>query len=225
MKVTKDQKNKYMNLLSGHQLDIKYIVLRYRLPGHKLSVEEIISEINFKAAKHAETAIIKNLACLTKEGFSKLMFAICYNNIMRTAHGLSQRDFDNRHKIVPDKIVNHDNGETLLSLALKSLSSNLYEDSEQELNFESKRVNIVKWIEDYSDFLNENELNVFKQMRKGYSKKEISNNMGVSHQMISVHQKNLFEKIKSYIKLDFCTHSDESKIKTAFESINRLFSK
>lgn len=225
MKITKEQKNKYMKLLSEHQSDIKYIILRHRRPGHKLSVEEIISEINFRATKYAEKAITNNLACLTKEGFSKLMFAICYNNIMRTAYGLSQRDFDNRHKIIPDKVINQDNGETLLGVALKSLSSSSYESSEQDLNFESKKANVVKWIEDYSDFLNQNELNVFKQMRKGFSKKEISKNMGVTHQMISVHQKTLFEKIKSYIKLDFCIHSDALKIKSSSESINRLFSK
>lgn len=225
MTVTEEQKKTYMNLLLEHQLDIKYIVLRYRGKGHKLSVEEIISEINFRAAMHVEKAIIKNTACLTKEGFSKLMFAICYNNIMRTAYGLSQREFGNRHKIVPDKIINQNSGETLVNLALKSLSLGLHETSEQDSNLKSKRSNIIKWIEDYSDFLTENELIVFKQMRKGYAKKEIAKNMRISHQMISIYQKSLFEKIKTNIKADFFGHSDELKIKTAQKSISRLFSK
>lgn len=225
MSVTEEQKKTYMNLLLEHQPDIKYIILRYRGQGHKLSVEEIISEINFRAAMHAEKAILKNTACLTKEGFGKLMFAICYNNIMRTAYGVSQREFDNRHKIVPDKIINQESGETLVNLALESLSSNLHEDSEQDLNSKSKRLNVLKWIEDYSDFLTDNELIVFKQMRKGYAKKEIAKNMNISHQMISIYQKSLFEKIRINVKTNFCGYSDGKKINIAQKSINRLFSK
>jgi DNA-binding NarL/FixJ family response regulator len=57
------------------------------------------------------------------------------------------------------------------------------------------------------------------------SKKEIAQNMKVSHQMISLYEQSIFEKIQSNIKTNFCIYSESKKIKSSQDSINRLFSK
>lgn len=224
MPASKDKIKKYMDFLAKNQLDILYIVASHRKFGHSLSVEEISAEVNFRMTKYAGNFISKNEECLTKNGFKKILYRVCDNCTKWTFNGVSARDRAGRQKKVETSELNK-NGDTTLSLNLNTTAIEQFENEEAEADASIKSSNIIKWIENYSDFLTDNELNVFKDLRKGVSKKNIAKNMRVSHQMISLYEQSIFEKIQSNIKTSFCIYSEPKKIKSSQDSINRLFSK
>lgn len=77
MKIKPEQIELYNDLLLSMQDDIKYIILKYRRNTHFLSVEEIVAEVNYGLIKYRDSAIKKSKECLTKVGFSKLLYASC----------------------------------------------------------------------------------------------------------------------------------------------------
>jgi DNA-binding CsgD family transcriptional regulator len=224
MSTNKYKIKKYMNLLAENQPDIRYIIASSRRSKHRLSVEEISSEVNLRMAKSAERFISNNQECLTKDGFKKILCRVCNNCVRWTCYGVSYRDRAEYGKKVDNSQINED-GDSILSLVLNTSSFQNFKDSKIAEKSALKISNLLKWIEDYSDFLTNNELSVFKNLRKGVSKKEIAQNMKVSHQMISLYEQSIFEKIQSNIKASFCIYSESKKIKSSQDSINRLFCK
>ena len=224
MLVSKDKIKKYMDLLVDNQLDIKYIVGSHRRYRHSLSVEEISSEVNLRMIRSAERFIAGSEECLTINGFKKILCRVCDNCVRWTCDGVTLKDRIGRQKKVENREINK-NGDTILSLNLEAATVEEFENTETEVKAELKSSNIIEWIENYSDFLTDNELTVFKHLRKGVAKGCIAKKMKVSHQMISLYEQTLFEKIQSNVKTNFCIYSESKKIKSSQDSINRLFSK
>jgi len=224
MIVSKDKIKKYMNLLVENQPDIRYIVASFRKSMHSLSVEEICSEINLRMVRSAERFIGDNEECLSENGFKKILYRVCDNCVRWTCNGVSLKDRIEREKRVDNSQIN-ENGDTILTLTLNTATIRDFENSQVEAKKSFKTSNILEWIENYSDFLTDNELIVFKNLRKGVAKKYIAKKMKVSHQMISLYEQTLFEKIKSNVKTNFCIYSESKKTKSSQDSINRLFSK
>ena len=220
MKIKPEQIELYNDLLLSMQDDIKYIILKYRRDAHFFSVEEIVAEVNYGLIRYRDSAIKKSKECLTKVGFSKLLYASCLNRIRWTCKGVTKRDaryFDNK---APNRIVN-ENGDTLFDFLcnLKGEEDELF----KEIGSSDKYKNIIKWIYDYSDFLTEKEVLVLKEKMKGLTFDQIGKNQGISHQAVSSSFESMREKVNSYIKANLNSHSPDIAVKKARKSMDRLF--
>lgn len=221
MSLKEEDVQTYNDLLSFFQSDILYFISSIRRPGHVLSVEEIRGEVNYRLIRYRETSIKKNGESLTKDGFAKLFCGTCKNVVRWTCQGVKPRDvkyFQNKRS---NDIVNQ-NGDTFFDF----ICSITGEPDENLFEFErcDRMKNIKTWIEEYSDFLTERELLVFKGMSKGLGVNEIGAELGVTHQAVTCLWQTLQEKIKSNIRVELNSYSDTDIIKKATSSINRLFS-
>jgi len=220
MSVKEEDIETYNNLLSSFQSDILYFVSSLRRPGHVLSAEEIRAEVNYRLIRYRETSIKKNGESLTKSGFAKLFCGTCKNVVRWTCQGVKPRDIKYFRNKRPNDVVNQ-NGDTFFDF----ICSITGESNENFLEFEKcdRMENIKIWIEEYSDFLTERELLVFKGMSKGLGVNEIGVELGVTHQAVTCLWQTLQEKIKSNIRAELNSRSDADIIKKATSSINRLF--
>jgi len=202
------------------QNDIKYIILKYRRDAHFLSVEEIVAEVNYGLIKYRDSAIKKSKECLTKVGFSKLLYASCLNRIRWTCKGVSGRDVKYFNNKAPNRIVN-DGGDTFFDFLCNSKGEE--DELFKEIESSDKYKNIIKWIYDYSDFLTEKELLVLKERMKGLTLDQIGKNQGLTHQAISCSFESMREKVNSYIKANLNLHYPDVAVKKARKSMDRLF--
>lgn len=221
MTVKEEDVQIYNGLLSDFQSDLLYFVASLRRPGHALSAEEIRAEINYRLIRYRETSIKKSREALTKEGFAKLSCGTAKNVVRWTHQGVKFRDIKYTLKRRPNFIVNK-NGDTFFDF----ICSITGESDENIFEFEKcdRMKNVKTWIEEYSDFLTERELLVFKSMAKGLGVNDIGLQLGVTHQAVSCLWQSLQEKIKSNIRVELSSGSDMTFIKNATNSINRLFS-
>lgn len=220
MKIKPEQIELYNDLLLSMQDDIKYIILKYRRDAHFLSVEEIVAEVNYGLIKYRDSAIKKSKECLTKVGFSKLLYASCLNRIRWTCKGVSGRDVKYFNNKAPNRIVN-ENGDTLFDFLCNSKGEE--DELFKEIESSDKYKNIIKWIYDYSDFLTEKELLVLKERMKGLTLDQIGKNQGLTHQAISCSFESMREKVNSYIKANLNLHYPDVAVKKARKSMDRLF--
>ena len=210
----------YNNLLSSMQKDIIYIIAKYRRSMHRLSIEEIAAEVNYSLIMYRDSAIIKYEECLTKDGFGKMLYAACRNKIRWTSMGAAGTDVRYFNNVSENYIVN-ENGDTLFDAVCNSIGEE--DDYFKLMESPDKVKNIIKWIEDYSDFLKPNELQAFKSYKKGHTIIDIGKEMGTRHQTISNLLKNVHDKINSNIKVDLKCNSDSSTIRKARKSIKKIF--
>ena len=220
MTASKKDIERYNELLSKFQSDILYFIASLRRPGHALSVEEILAEVNYRLIRYSNTAITKNGEALTDEGFSKLFCGTCKNVVRWTAKGATFSDI----KYIRDKAANqtvNDSGDSFFESICRKKGEN------HEILIHSEKCDRVKniniWIEEYSDFLTERELATFKSLSKGDGVQEIGEQLGVTHQAVSCLYKTLEQKIKANIKSELNSSSDATLIKRARKSINRIF--
>lgn len=221
MAVKKEDIQTYNSLLSDLQPDILYFVVSLRRPGHALSVEEILAEVNYRLIKYRESFIQKDRESLTKDGFSRLFCGTSKNVVRWTSLGVKPRDAKYFTKKRQNFIVN-ENGDTFFDFVCSITGES--DETPSELEVSERIKNIKAWIEEYTDFLTERELLVFKGMAKGSGVKKIGEELGVTHQAVTCLWQTLQEKIKSNIKTGLNSYSETIFIKKATFSINRLFS-
>ena len=221
MVISLKQIESYNDLLSSMQKDIIYIIAKYRRPAHCLSIEEIAAEVNYSLIRYRDAAIRKSKECLTKDGFGKMLYAACRNKIRWTSMGAAGTDIRYFKNVSPNSIVN-ESGDTLFEFLCNSTGES--DDYFKEIESSDNIKNLIKWIEEYSDFLKPNELKAFKMSKKGLTVVEIGQNMKTTHQTVCNLLKNVHEKIKSNIKTKLNHSSDAETIRKARKSINTIFS-
>ena len=209
--------------LSNHQSDFVKIVNKYRASYHPLSVEDIISEINLGLLKKKEYLINGEKALSNYVDFQKVAYAYARNYIAWTADGVTNKDkkYLNNRK---DGIVNdEDDGEMSL---FDFICQTLGEDDKffKELDRSEKFQNIFKWIFEYSHFLNPHQKNILQLILEGHQFNKIAELTNVTHQAISAMAIEIFDNIKSHIKVDVRDSNSDSKIiSEGHASINHLF--
>jgi len=215
----------YDQLLVDFQPDLRYIVRRYRKNFHALSEEEIISEVNRRLVLYKDNYISNDDDCLNKKGFSKFVYACAKNCVFWTGKGVSKRDQKRNQcttlfSFVEEKVLNHD---TQSFFEKQVFNAAKEEDFLNEICPPDKIENIVKWIIEYSDFLDERESLIFKQLISGKTHQEIANSNGFTRQMVSLIVVTIFEKVKNNVKVKINTDSSLIKIKKGFKAVNHLF--
>lgn len=224
MKVSKEDIDIYTNLVIEFQPDLIYIIRRFRRNFHILSEKEILSEVNRRLILHKSKYISRNRDCLTKKGFSKFAYACAKNAVFWTMKGYSTRDTSYRKMMVSCSFDNNSSEESADSAWNHKVVNLAKEESHVDLLDKPEKVNvIIKWIQEYSDFLTEKEMLVFNDYISGKPQRETAITINETRQSVASIQKTVSEKIKSHIKTKINKDNFSTKIKKGYESINHLF--
>lgn len=211
----------YNSLLRDSQLDMRRYIASLRKGKHSLSIDEILAEVNYRLLKYRSSAL-KNRECLTRNGFAKLFCGTCKNVVRWTAYGVSMRDIKYNNKKINNDAINK-KGESVFDIACESMGT---EDGfHEKLNRANKTKNIQIWIEEYSDFLTEKELLVFKGMSRGLGVKKLGEQLGITHQAVTWLWQSLEAKVKCHVRTDLNSSSELSDFNNSIKSIKRLFDK
>ena len=212
--------------LSDYQKDFLKIATKYRLAKHPLSIEEIISEINIGILKKKESLIYGDGSIMDSETtFKKVAYAYARNFISWTADGVSLKDKKYLTLRNDGVISTEEDGDISL---FDYISQTIGEEDSffQKLNESKKYKNIIKWILEYSEFLSPHQKNLFELIIAGKKFNFIADLTGVTHQAISAAAIDIFDSIKSHIKIDLLNDADDGlKIKEGYSAVNYLFSK
>jgi predicted DNA-binding protein YlxM (UPF0122 family) len=212
-----DNIEKNTQWLSEYQDDLIKIVSKYRRPQHVQSVEEIISDIN----NHMLSKLI-DMQFDNQVEFKKFTYRTAINFVKWNAKGSTNKDKKYyQHRV--DVLVKSEDPdiETAFDLAVITLGQ---DDPEFEaMNKSTKFENIKKWIFEYSNFLSSNQKTILPYVLKGRKLSDIADAIGVTHQAVSFMVIEIFERIKSNIKIKY---TDEDEILSiGNRSVKFLFGK
>ena len=225
MSILETDLDSYDQLLADFQPDLRFIVRKYRKNFHALSEEEIVSEVNRRLILYKDKYIFQDDACLHKDGFVRFAYACAKNAVFWTAKGASKKEIKRNQcttlfSFVEEKTLDHN----VQSFFEKQVFNTAQEDSFLESLYPSNKINnIIKWVTEYSDFLDERESVIFKQLILGKTHQQISESVGFTRQMVSLIVINIFQKIKDNVKVKINTDSSLVKIKKGLKAVNHLF--
>lgn len=224
MNATKEATSLYNKLLSDFQLSLRYITRRFRMRFHALSEEEVTSEVNRRLLEYRSKYIVQGEEFLTKEAFNKFAYACTKNTIKWTANGITDRDRRNRKTVFNCSFLNTDSRDAPeSSWEAKVLNLSKEESFIEEIDQPDQVKSILKWIQDYSDFLTEKEMIVFNDYISGKPQRETALILNETRQSVTSIQKTVKEKVRSHIKVKMNQDNSLDRIKKGYESINHLF--
>ena len=212
-----DKKKQNTEWLTDHQPDLIKIVGKHIKPNHKLSVEEIVSEIN----NHFLTKLIdKDFENQTE--FHKFIYRVARNFIVWTAKGSKRKDVEYNSKKVDYTLEDREDGQiTAFEHACNTLGTE--DPNFAKLDVSDQYQNILKWLLDYSEILTPRQKNILPFVFQGRTLDELGNALGVSHQAISQSIIDMHERIKSHIKININEDFDKTVLIEGNRSINYLF--
>ena len=224
MNAVKEATFLYNKLLSDFQLSLRYITRRFRMRFHALSEEEVASEVNKRLLEYRSKYIVQGEEFLTKEAFNKFAYACAKNTIKWTANGITDRDRRNRKTVFNCSFLSVDSRDAPESLwEAKVLNLSKEESFLEEIDQPDQVKSILKWIQDYSDFLTEKEMIVFNDYISGKPQRETALILNETRQSVTSIQKTVKDKVRSHIKVKMNQDNSLDRIKKGYESINHLF--
>lgn len=213
-----ENKDQNMKWLSDYQGDMIKIVGKHRKAHHKLSLEEIISDVN----NYFINSLIDKVFP-TEVDFQKFTYMLCRNFVKWTAkggHSYKEKKYQDKKN---DYTVETDEGsKTIFDYVCQTIGDE--DPNFAKLNISDKHENIIKWLLDYSDILTPRQKNIFPFILQGKTIDELGEALGVSHQAVSHSICNIYERIKSYIKISINEDCDEEVLTQGNKAINYLFS-
>ena len=218
------KENLFNEWLSEYQSDFAKIVGKYRLDRHPLSAEEIISEINIGILKKKDSLIYGESSVMDCQStFKKVAYAFARNFVSWTADGVSLKDKKYLTLRKDGVVSTEDEGEiSLFEYVSQTIGSE--DPFFQKFNTSKKFSNIMKWILLYSEFLNPHQKNLLELVVSGHKFNVIADLTNVTHQAISAAMIDIFDAIKSHVKIDLLGDgNDGQKIKEGHESVRYLF--
>lgn len=214
-----ENRDQNLQWLSNYQDSMIKIIGKHRKPHHKLSVEEIISEVNNYFINKLSDKVFEN-----ETEFKKFLYANCRNFIKWTSKGGLSSKAKKYYEIKDDSLIKSDEGnKTIFDYMCQTIGAE--DPNFAKLNHSDKHNNIIKWLLDYSDILTPRQKNIFPFVLQGKTLDELGEALGVSHQAISHSILDIYDRIKSYIKIDINEDFDKEFLIEGNKSINYLFSK
>lgn len=212
-----NNKEQVLHWLGEHQPDLIKIVGKHIKPHHKLSVEEVVSEIN----NYFLTKLIdKNFE--NKTEFHKFIYRVARNFIAWTAKGSKRKDVDYNSKKVDYTLEDGEGGQmTAFEHVCNTLGA---EDANfAKLDISDQYQNILKWLLDYSEILTPRQKNLLPFVLQGKNLDDLAKALKVTHQAISHSILDMNERIKSHIKININEDCDKTVLIEGNKSINYLF--
>ena len=211
------------DLLTNFQEDLRRIIGKFRGVNHKLSKDEMLSEANLHLIKNKDNIInYKNedqeISEFTEVGFKKAAYSYTRNLIgwsqsRQLKNSYVRRRVDYTHKTEDGELS-----------TFEVLCQTLPTDEEySEFDSNEKFKYIIKFLTEYTQSLTPNELEIFKQLKKGKNQYTIAQESGVTHQAVSIAVIKLIEKIKNLLKFDYKSDNSSEKITKGNEAMSSLF--
>lgn len=212
-------KEKIVEWLIEYQDDLVKIIGKHRYDKHEMSVDEILSEVNTYVVSKPDKLIQQGVK--DQASFKKTCYTFARNIIKWTAKGKSVKDQKYKNQKVDYVIEDEDGSKT----AFEYICSTIGEEDPDfaKLDVSQKHSNIVKWILDYSWFLNSRQKNILPYVMQGKTMDEIAEPLNITHQAVSHLMRDAFEKIKNHVKVDLDSDDDATIIHNGRDSINFLF--
>lgn len=218
-----NNKEQVLQWLGTSQIDLLKIVGKHRRAGHKLSTEEIVSEINNYFIHHIDNILIKYPRIKDKKAFNPFLYKMARNFISWTiegGHSLKDKKYT-RFKADYTVIDNEDGEKTAFEHICDTVGD---QDPEFiKLNKSEKYENILKWLIDYSDVLTPRQKNLLPFVLQGKTLEDLAQALGVTHQAISHSILDMHDRIKSYLKININEDCDQAVLIEGNKSINYLF--
>jgi DNA-binding NarL/FixJ family response regulator len=209
--------------LIDFQPDLKRIIGKHRFDNHQLGEDEVLSEINVYLLKKKDNIIDyrdeeRDITEFTHIGFKKAAFSYARNLIKWTHMRKVKSPFVRRRA---DGIHTTDQGQmTTFEMMCETLGE---EDDGFEFDSSAKSKYVVKLLTEYSNLLTPNESKIIELMEKGKNQYTIGEELGVTHQAVSIAVIKLVRKIRSHLKFDYKTDSSSHKVTKGRNSIKSLF--
>jgi len=214
--------SKFLSWLSDSQEDLLEVVVKNRKPHHKLSIEEIVSEINNYIIVKLEDLLEKNPDIDNEKDFKRFLQKVSVNFVKWTSQGGHSHKDQRYTKSKVDYTIKSDDGD---QTAFEFICSQVGEEDPyfKSLNNSDKYDNLRKWILEYNHFLSDRQKNILFYILKGKSLDTIASGLGVTHQAVSALSLAAFDSIKQHIKLDTSNIDEFELLKEGNKAIQYLF--
>jgi len=213
-------KNKFDEWLISYQEDFSRIIGKHRYTNHALDSDDLLSEINLAIVKDKEKILSSDID--SQEDIGKLMYTYARNHIKWKSDGTTSRDKKYISK-KQDSTHTNSEGSTITLFELMCDVKGEEDESQSKLNKSDKAENIIKYIKNYSHFLNPHQKNVLDLLIMGKNFPQMAELLGVSHQAVQCVCSDIVEKIKSYIKIEISSEDESKLLSKGHESIKYLF--
>lgn len=181
--------------LVNYQEDLRRIIQKYRNKSGGLSVEDIVSTINFQLIKTKDKFFEKFGYEFKKSDFGRWAYAFARNN----CEWDESRDFHKRKHLKDGTFYTEEGEKTLFDIVCDSQGEENEELEEFDANGKIKA--IEKLVNKYSYVLTENEKEVFELLLKGYTEERLSDKFKVTRQAINVTKQRIYAKLQSSYNL------------------------
>ena len=181
--------------LTDYQLDLKRIIGKHRYQHHHLDEVELLSDINLSLIKKKEDILTQLGEGFCRTEFNKIAYNYARNGIKWTHGRLSRISYYSKRS---NGVAQTDDGpKTTFEIAMET--AGYEEEGFESFDGNDKYKYIIKLIKDYSYILTPSEHRVFLLLEKGLKQEEMSEELGVTRQAVSICTIEMFAKIRSYL--------------------------
>lgn len=218
-----NHKEQVLCWLGDYQPDLLKIVGKHKKSHHKLSVEEIVSELNNYFINKVDNILENHPEIKDEKVFKYFLYKMARNFISWTSGGGHSSKYKKYIRLKVDYTVTDDeDGE---KTAFEHICDTLGEQDPEfvKLNQSEKYENILKWLIDYSDVLTPRQKNLLPFVLQGKTLDDLGKALKVTHQAISHSILDMHDRIKSYLKININEDCDKTVLIEGNKSINYLF--
>ena len=225
-KFIEDNLDSFHNFLSNFQEDITKLVGKFRRSYHLMSVEDIISEINFDLVKKSDVFLrhcFEDDTCseeLTFNIFQKYAVTFIKNKVKWTHYAPKLQKYNDRKQ--DSWYFTEDGVKTTFDIATEN--KGVVDDNFENFDKYDNLKNFFHIIDKYSELLTPQEREIIPFLSMGWTHERIAQNFGVTHQAIQQRIANVKEKIRSRFDIQSVISEDVSGISKGINAIESIFS-
>ena len=210
----------FNDYLSRYQEDINRIVGKFRYPSHLLSHDELVSEANLSLIKKRDEILSNFEGPFDFTAFKKLAYAFTKNIIGWTYYRLANHSYHARR--VNLEHTTEEGVKTTFEWAVETLGEE--EPFYEEFDRASKCEYLCKMLKEYAGIFTDGEVKIFALLEKGLSRKVIAEELGITHQAVSLRCINLFEKISHHFNVGVLEDNSYAEVGEGHQAIKDFFS-
>tara|TARA_Y100001963_G_scaffold56242_1_gene78649 strand:- start:5035 stop:5784 length:750 start_codon:yes stop_codon:yes gene_type:complete len=186
---------RFEDSLVNYQEDLRRIIHKHRNKSSSLSVEDVVSTINFQLIKTKDKFFEKFGYEFSVTDFKKWAYAFARNN----CEWDESRDFHKRKHLKDGTFYTEEGEKTLFDIVCDTEG----EENEELEEFDAKgKLQVIeKLVNKYSHILSDNEKEIFEFLLRGYTEERLADRFQVSRQAINVTKQRIYAKLQSSYNL------------------------
>ena len=214
-----EMSRQYDEYLISYQEDMNKIVGKHRRNNHKLSHDELLSEINMALIKYKGSILEKLQDDFDEVSFKKMAYTFVRNQISWSHSKQMNHKYVNRRV---DRVHETEEG-AKTTFEMSILTQGEEEEYYDSFDRNEKCSYLLKMIKEYSDILTDGEIKVLTMLENGDTHEEISNKLSITRQAVSICAIHVSEKIRSHIKIDDIKDLNYDNVEKGKKAISSFF--